>query len=102
LREIRIELPPVQPDLFRFINGANQQPDADRQQFNIRQRHTYVSGDDQTLIEYSVKDVEQIGGSTCSGYTFHWFSFFFAGLAKLWVTVPILRFTAERTDVTPR
>ncbi len=70
-RQIRIVFPPVQPDLLRFIHGTHQQTNPNRQQFNVRQRNTDVSGDYQALVEDPVQDVEQIG---CAGYardTFH-------------------------------
>src|SRR6266850_2571447 len=46
-REMVIVFPPVETNLFRLVNRANEQPDPDRQQLNFGQRHLDVAGDDE-------------------------------------------------------
>ena len=60
MREIGIELPPVQPDLFRLVHRTHQKTNANGQQLHIRQRDPHVAGYDKTLVQHPVKDVEQI------------------------------------------
>jgi hypothetical protein len=42
--EIGIELPPVQPDLFRLVHGTHQEANPDREQFNVGQRYPDIAG----------------------------------------------------------
>src|ERR1041384_1903202 len=53
-RQIRVVAPPVQPDLLGFINRADEQPNLQRQQFDVGERDLDVAPDDQPLVKYSV------------------------------------------------
>jgi len=55
--QVRIVAPPVQPYLLGLINRADEQTNLQRQQLHVRQRHLYVSGDDQSLIKNPVEHV---------------------------------------------
>jgi hypothetical protein len=62
--QIRIVLPPVQADLFRLVDGANQQPYANGQQFNIRERNADIASYDEAFIQHSVEDIDKV---SCPG-----------------------------------
>lgn len=62
--QIRIVLPPVQSNRFRFIHRAHQQANANCQQLNIRQRNPDVPSDHQAFVKDSIQDIQQI---RCSG-----------------------------------
>src|SRR5262249_32224764 len=63
-REMMIELPPVEADLLGFVDRADEQPDADGQELDLRQRNLDVAGDHEALIEYTVENVDQACGSS--------------------------------------
>src|SRR5579862_2091212 len=69
--QVWVELPPVQSDLLGLVHRANQKPDADREQFDVRQRNTYVSSNHQALIQDPVKNVYKIGCPRYGRYSFH-------------------------------
>ncbi len=50
--------PPVESNLLSFIDRAHQQPDANGQQLDVGEGNPDVTGDDQTFIENTVKDVD--------------------------------------------
>src|SRR5438093_9468266 len=54
-----VELPPVQADLFGLVDRTDQQPNPNRQQLDFGQRNLDVPGNDETLVEDSVEDVDQ-------------------------------------------
>src|SRR5262249_21483397 len=58
-----IELPPVEPDLFRFVDRADEQPDANGEQLDFRQRHLDIARHDQSLVENAIEHVDQTGRS---------------------------------------
>src|SRR5581483_8872610 len=51
--------PPVQPDLRGLVDRADQQPDANRQQLDVRQRDADIAGDDETLVQHPIENVHE-------------------------------------------
>src|SRR6476661_907617 len=62
-----IEFPPVQADLFRLVDRADQQTNANRQQLDFSQRNLDVPRHDKALVEDSVEHVDQTGRSVPLG-----------------------------------
>ena len=58
-----IVTPPVETNLFRFVDRTHEQPDPNRQQLDFRERHLDVTRDDQALVEDPIKNLDQSGGS---------------------------------------
>src|SRR4029079_6669563 len=58
-RETRFVTPPVEPDLLGLVDRADQEPDTDREQLDVRERDADVAGDDQTLVEHAVEQVDE-------------------------------------------
>jgi hypothetical protein len=54
---MRVVFPPIQPNLLGFIYRANQKPDANGEQFHIRQRDPYVSRDNQSFVKNAVQNI---------------------------------------------
>ena len=69
--QIGIEFPPVHANLLGFINRADQQTNADRQQFDIRERDANVAGDDQPFVENAVQNIDEIGVAGYGREAFH-------------------------------
>ena len=63
-RQVMIELPPVEADLLRFVDRANQQTNADRQQLDFGERHLDVARDDEPFVEHAIEDVDEPRGSS--------------------------------------
>src|SRR5438309_9044363 len=62
--EIGVVPPPIETYGFSLINRTDKQADADRQHFHVRQRNADVARDHESLVEDSIKNIEQVG---CSG-----------------------------------
>src|SRR6185436_17891569 len=73
-----IEFPPVQADLFRLVDRADQQTYPNRQQLDFRQRNLDVPRHDQALVEDPIEHVDQTARSVPLG---HWHRHRFAILA---------------------
>src|SRR3982751_5743329 len=58
-REVLVITPPVQADLLRLVDGADDQADADGEQLDLRQRDLDVAGDDEALVEHAVEHVHE-------------------------------------------
>src|SRR5207248_9339884 len=58
-REVVVVLPPIQADLLRLVDGADDESDADGEELDFRERHLDVARDDQTLVEHAVEDVDE-------------------------------------------
>ena len=78
-RQVRIILPPVQAYLLCLINRANQQTDANREQFHVGQRNSYIARDYQPFVENAVQNIYQVRRSRSCRHPIHKFSFLFAG-----------------------
>ena len=52
--------PPVQPDLLRLVERADEEPDADGQKLNFRERHLDVAGNHQPFVENAVEHVDHL------------------------------------------
>src|SRR4051812_9125523 len=46
-REVPVVLPPIESDLARLVERADDEPDPDGEELDLRQRHLDVAGDDQ-------------------------------------------------------
>jgi hypothetical protein len=55
--------PPVQSDLFRFVDGANEEPHLDREQLDVCEIDLDVTGDNQPLVENPIEDVDKAVGA---------------------------------------
>jgi hypothetical protein len=51
--------PPVQPDLFRFIDGAHEQPHLNREELDVREVDLDVASDDQPFVQNAVENLDQ-------------------------------------------
>src|SRR5262249_6605971 len=58
-RQMVIELPPVEANLLRLVDRADEKPDPDRQEFDFRERHLDVACDDQPLVEDAIENVDE-------------------------------------------
>src|SRR6266542_5625974 len=58
-RQVVIEFPPVEANLLRFVDRADQQPYSDRQQFYFGQRHLDVARHHEPFVEHAVENVDQ-------------------------------------------
>ena len=50
-REVMIVFPPIEANLLCLVDRTNQQPNANRQQLDFRERNLNVPRDDESLIE---------------------------------------------------
>src|SRR4051812_4810717 len=57
--KVAVVFPPVQADLLRLVDRAYDQPNPDREELDLGQRNFYVTGDDQSFIEYAIEDVDK-------------------------------------------
>ena len=62
-----VVLPPVEANCFRFVDGADHEPDPDRQELDFSERDLDVSGDHQSLVEDPIEDVYKPG--VCASMT---------------------------------
>lgn len=69
--QIGIKFPPVHSDLLCFVDRADQQTNADRQQLDIREGDADVAGDDESFIENAVQNIDQIGVAGYRREAFH-------------------------------
>ena len=53
-------LPPVQTDLLGLIHGTHQQAYPDRQQLHVGESNADIARDDQSLVEDTVKNIDQV------------------------------------------
>src|SRR5262249_14246685 len=58
-RQARVAPPPVQADLFRFVDRADEQADLDGQQLDVGEIDLDVACDDESLVEDPVEDVDE-------------------------------------------
>jgi len=57
--QARVVPPPIQTDLLRFVDRANEEPDLNRQQLDVRQVDLDVAGDDEAFVQHAIEDVDQ-------------------------------------------
>src|SRR6185503_3085024 len=60
-RQVVIVLPPVEPNLLRLVDGADEQTDPNREEFDLGQRHFDVARHDETLVEDTIENVNETG-----------------------------------------
>src|SRR5437879_5169904 len=58
-RQVVIVLPPVQADLLRLVDRADDEADADGEELDLGERHLDVAGDDEALVEDAVEHVDE-------------------------------------------
>ena len=54
-----ISAPPVEADLLRLVDGANQKTNLNRKELDVGKIDLDVADDDETLFEHTVEDVNQ-------------------------------------------
>jgi len=54
-----IVLPPVEADLLGLVNRTDQQPNANREELDFRERHFDVAGDDEPFVQDPVEHIDQ-------------------------------------------
>jgi hypothetical protein len=57
--ESRVMPPPVEADLLRLVDRANEQPDLDRDQLDVGEVDLDVAGDDEAFVQHTVEDIDQ-------------------------------------------
>jgi hypothetical protein len=60
--EVRIGLPPVDPDLLRLVDRGDQQTDLQREHLDGAQREADVTGNDDAFVEDSLEEVCEVRG----------------------------------------
>src|SRR4051812_2355421 len=58
-REVLIVPPPVEADLLRLVDGADDEAHADGQQLDFGQRHLDVARDHEALVEHAIEHVHE-------------------------------------------
>ncbi len=53
--------PPIEADLFGFVDRADEQTNADGEQLDVGERDAHIASDDQPLVEDPIQDVNQVG-----------------------------------------
>src|SRR5205807_9730868 len=56
--QVVVVTPPVKADLLRLVDRANDQPDPDREQLDLRERHLDIAGDHKTFVEHAIENVQ--------------------------------------------
>ena len=54
-----VELPPVETNLLGLVDGANQQPNPDCEQFDFGEGDFDIARDDQPLVQHSIEYFDQ-------------------------------------------
>src|SRR5437762_13756931 len=62
-----IVLPPVEPDLPRLVDGADDQPDADCEELDFGDRDANVAGDGKSLVDHAVENIDDATGAMTCG-----------------------------------
>src|SRR5438034_2454932 len=62
-----IVLPPVEPDLPRLVDGADDQPDADCEELDFGDRDANVAGDGKSLVEHAPENIDDATGAMTCG-----------------------------------
>ena len=63
-REMAIVPPPVEANLFCFVDRADHQPDADGEQLDLGDRDLDVAGDDQAFVEHPIENVDEAASAS--------------------------------------
>src|SRR5204863_2274087 len=58
-REVVVVFPPVEADLLRLVDRADDQPDADGEELYFGERNLDVARDDEPLVEDAIEDVDE-------------------------------------------
>src|SRR6266566_4896206 len=62
-RQMMIELPPVESDLLRLVDGTDQKTNPDREQLDFGQRYTDIARHHEPFVENAIEHVDQTAGS---------------------------------------
>src|SRR5438309_2018230 len=57
--QVMVVFPPVQADLLRLVDRADDQPDTDGEELHLGKRHFDVARDHQSLVQDAVEDVDE-------------------------------------------
>src|SRR4051812_17288492 len=57
--KMMIELPPVETNLFGLVDRAHQQPDADGEELDFRQRDLDVARNDEAFVQDAIQDINK-------------------------------------------
>src|SRR4051812_40334264 len=66
-----VRLPPVDPDLLRFVDRGDDQPQLDREQLDVEQVDLDVAGDHDPLVEDALEDVGEAVAGPLNGQRAH-------------------------------
>src|SRR5579859_1096930 len=56
-----IVTPPVQSDLLGLVDGADQETDFDGQEFDVGERYSHVTRDDEALVQHPIQNIDEAG-----------------------------------------
>src|ERR1051326_7772082 len=59
-RKERIVAPPINPDLTRFVDRSDQEPNVDREQLHLKELDPDVTGNDNAFIENPSQHIGKI------------------------------------------
>src|SRR5690606_22845639 len=57
--ESRIVFPPVEADLLGLVDGADEEPNLDREKLDVGEIHLDIARDHQSLIQNPIENVDQ-------------------------------------------
>src|SRR6267143_113701 len=58
-REVVVVFPPVETNLLRLVDRADDEADADGEELDLGERHLDVAGDDEALVEDAIEDIDE-------------------------------------------
>ena len=62
-REVAVEAPPIEANLLRLVERANEKADPNGEQLDLRQRHLDVPRDHESFVEDTVENVNKARGA---------------------------------------
>src|SRR5579864_4044680 len=62
-QQMVIMLPPIETDLFRLVNRADDEADPDRKELDLGERHLDVARHDESLVEHAIENIDQARAS---------------------------------------
>src|SRR2546421_8578928 len=58
-RQVVVVLPPVEPDLLRLVDGADDQPDANGEELDFGERNLDVARDHEAFVEDAIEHIHE-------------------------------------------
>ena len=65
--KVVVVFPPVESDLLRLVDRADDQPDPDREELDLGQGDLDVAGDGQPLVEDAIEDIDEAADPVTAG-----------------------------------